>query len=55
VGGEAVSTALGRDLTTAWKRWIDASPGATTKEVYQQAGRMMDEYGLSGLPLVPYR
>ncbi len=45
----------GRNWTTAWKRWIDANPGATTKEVYQQAGRMMDDYGLSGLPMTPYR
>jgi hypothetical protein len=45
----------GRNWTTKWKRWIDANPNATTKEVYQQAGKMMDEAGLSGLPLVPYR
>lgn len=41
--------------TTRWKQWIDANPNASTKEVYQQAGRMMDEYGINNLPLVPYR
>jgi len=41
--------------TTRWKEWIDAHPNATATEVYQFAGQMMDEYGLSGLPLVPYR
>lgn len=40
---------------TKWKRWIDAHPNATTKQVYQQAGRMMDEYGLSGYPILPYK
>lgn len=45
----------GRNWTTAWKRWIDNNPNATTREVYQQAGKMMDEYGLSDLPIVRYR
>ena len=36
------------------KKWIDANPNATTKEVYQQAGRMMDEYGIDHVPLVRY-
>lgn len=44
----------GQNWTTKWKKWIDANPNASTKEVYQQAGRMMDEYGISDLPLVPY-
>lgn len=26
-----------------------------SKEVYQQAGRMMDNYGVNNLPIVPYR
>ena len=47
--------AAGRNWTTRWKRWIDANPNATTKEVYQHGGRLMDEYGLSRFPLVPYK
>lgn len=45
----------GNNWTTRWKQWIDAHPDATTPEVYQFAGQLMDEYGLSGLPIVPYR
>jgi RHS repeat-associated protein len=45
----------GNNWTTKWKRWIDANPNATTKEVYQQAGRMMDEYGLNKFPILPYK
>lgn len=44
----------GRNWTTQWKRWIDANPSATTREVYQRAGKMMDDYGLSGLAMVHY-
>ncbi len=44
----------GRNWTTRWKQWIDANPHATTKDVFQQAGRMMDEYGISHLPIIPY-
>jgi hypothetical protein len=45
----------GRNWTTRWKRWIDANPDATSKQVYQQAGGMMDEYGINHLKLIPYR
>ncbi|HRJ90469.1 MAG TPA: RHS repeat-associated core domain-containing protein [Pyrinomonadaceae bacterium] len=45
----------GNNWTTRWKQWIDANPNATTKEVYQFAGQLMDEYGLSGLPIIPLR
>lgn len=45
----------GQNWTTIWKRWIDANPNATTKEVYQQAGRMMDQFGISHLPIIPYK
>ncbi|MGL5720153.1 MAG: DUF2380 domain-containing protein, partial [Alphaproteobacteria bacterium] len=41
--------------TTKWKQWIDQNPNATTKEVYQFAGQMMDNYKLNNLPLVPYK
>jgi hypothetical protein len=46
---------LNKNWTTRWKRWIDLNPNATTKEVYQFAGSLMDEYGLSHLPIVPYK
>ena len=41
----------GKNWTTRRKEWIDANPNASTKEVYQFAGQLMDEYGLSGLPI----
>jgi hypothetical protein len=41
--------------TTKWKNWIDANLSATTKEVYQFGGALMDEYGISHLPLERYR
>lgn len=44
----------GNNWTTKWKNFIDTNPNATTKEVYQQAGRMLDEYGLSHVPIVRY-
>lgn len=44
----------GNNWTTRWKAWIDANPNATTREVYQQAGRMMDDYGIQRLPIGPY-
>ncbi len=37
-----------------WMEWIDNNPNATAKEIYQFAGKMMDEYGLSGLKIHPY-
>ena len=45
----------GNNWTTLWKEWIDAHPTATTTEVYQFAGQLMDEFGIGHLPLVPYR
>lgn len=45
----------GRNWTNRWKEWIDANPNATAREVYQQAGRMMEEYGIADLPIIPYR
>lgn len=38
-----------------WGEFIEANPSATAKEIYQHLGRMMDDYGLSNLPIVPYR
>lgn len=34
--------------------WIDENPSATTKEVYQFMGKMMDDFKISGLPIQPY-
>ncbi len=45
----------GNNWTTKWKKWIDNNPDATTKDVYQQAGKMMDEYGISGYSIKPYK
>ncbi|MCG8333087.1 MAG: DUF2380 domain-containing protein [Proteobacteria bacterium] len=47
--------AMGKNWTTKWKRWIDANPNASTKEVYQFGGKLMDEFGVNNLPMVPYR
>jgi len=44
----------GNNWTTKWKRWIDENPNASTKEVYQQAGRMMDEYGVNDKNIIKY-
>jgi len=38
-----------------WMEFIDNNPNATTKDVYQFAGKMMDDYGLSGLNIHPYK
>ncbi len=38
-----------------WKDFIDNNPNATAKDVFQFAGKMMDDYGISGLPIHPYR
>jgi hypothetical protein len=38
-----------------WEDFISANPQATAREVYQFAGQLMDEFGLSGQPIVPYR
>ena len=43
------------DWTNRWKNWIDEHPNATTKEVYQFAGKLMDEYGISHVPIIKYR
>ena len=47
--------AKGRNWTTRWKQWIDNNPNANLQDVYHQAGVMMEEAGISHLPLVPYR
>jgi hypothetical protein len=46
------------DLPGGWNgRWSDffsANPNATATEIYQFGGRLMDEFGLSGLLISPY-
>ncbi|MBP9752794.1 MAG: DUF2380 domain-containing protein [Proteobacteria bacterium] len=44
----------GNNWTTRWKNWIDSNMNATTKEVYQFAGSLMDEYGISHLNILKY-
>ena len=38
-----------------WIEFMNANKNATPKEIYQHAGKMLDEYGLSGLSVHPYR
>ncbi|WP_437962692.1 RHS repeat-associated core domain-containing protein (plasmid) [Sorangium sp. So ce119] len=38
-----------------WAEFIETNPNATAKDIYQFGGRLMDEYGLNRLPIVPYR
>jgi RHS repeat-associated protein len=54
-GTHALLHRAGNNWTSRWKAWIDANPNATTKEVYQFAGKLMDEYGINHVPIVPYR
>ena len=37
-----------------WMEFIDNNPNATAKDIYQFAGKMMDDYGLSGYKIHPY-
>jgi len=37
-----------------WMDFIDNNPNSTAKDIYQFAGKMMDDYGLSGLQIHPY-
>ncbi len=37
-----------------WTDWIKANPNATATDVYQQAGRMMDDFGIGHLDIHPY-
>jgi hypothetical protein len=37
-----------------WAGFIEANPSATATQIYQFAGRLMDEFGLNHLPIVPY-
>ena len=37
-----------------WKEFIDNNRNASPEQIFQQAGKMMDEFGLSGLDIVRY-
>ncbi len=37
-----------------WSEFIADNPNATAADIFQQAGKMMDEYGLNDLPVHPY-
>jgi hypothetical protein len=47
------------DMPGRWnQRWADfmgGNPWANVKDVYQFGGKLMDEYGLSGMRIHPYR
>ncbi len=45
----------GSNWTTQWKNWIDENPNATSKDVYQQAGKMMDDAGVNKVPIKKYK
>ena len=38
-----------------WADWIKANPNATSKQIFQQAGQMMDDFGIGNLKIHPYR
>ena len=38
-----------------WKIFIEATPDATSKDVYQFAGKLMDEYGINHIRLHGYK
>lgn len=43
------------DWTKRWTNWIDTNPKATTKDVYQFAGKLMDEYNVAHIPIQKYK
>ncbi len=54
-GGQHMNSIHGKGgWNPRWKEFIDNNPDATAKEVYQFAGNLMDEYGLSGYEIHPY-
>ncbi|MBO4863450.1 MAG: DUF2380 domain-containing protein, partial [Eubacterium sp.] len=38
-----------------WMEWIDEHPDATAVDIFQFAGKMMDDFGLSGYTIHPYK
>lgn len=37
-----------------WIEFFDNNPNATAKDIYQFAGKMIDEYGLNNPPIQHY-
>ena len=54
-GGGLPNSGMPGGWNRQWAQFLDTNPGASAQEVYQQAGRMMDDFGLSGRPIHPYR
>ena len=42
------------DWNPLWMEWIDNHPDATAKDIFQFAGKMMDDFGLSGYEIHPF-
>jgi hypothetical protein len=38
-----------------WDKFFLENPDPTAVQIYQFGGKLMDEYGLSNRPIVPYR
>ena len=38
----------------AWKDFFEHNPNATPEEIYKHAGKLIYEFGLDGIPVVPY-
>jgi hypothetical protein len=45
----------GNDWTKEWKQFIDANPQASTNDVYQFGGMLMEKYKVSHLPIIKYK
>jgi hypothetical protein len=45
----------GENWTTRWKEWIDNHPKASTTEVYQFVGNLMDDYAVNHVKIIKYR
>jgi hypothetical protein len=43
------------DYTAQWADWIAKNPDATEQQVFEQAGKMMDDFGLSLGKIKNYR
>jgi hypothetical protein len=54
IHGSGDETGLG-GWNNRWAEWIKKNQGAEPEEIFQFMQQMMDEYGLSDLPVVDYR
>ena len=53
VHGRGLGSMPGR-WNPRWAKFIQEHPDATAKDIYQFGGKLLDEYGLSHLPIVHY-